>query len=199
MKLAKPLRRVLPRRRRRLRPVELIPAGEVDGALLETLGGDLQNALGVQWCVGDALPLREEWRETESGLYRSIHLMHALMDRTAQRDAKRARRWRVAIADAGLCAQGVGRIYGEAAMEGCCAVVGLAPLRAGSGADAEVLRDRLLTEAVHELGHLAGLAHCRNASCVMYPSLHIADTDHKGRTFCRECRRPLKLRELQEP
>jgi archaemetzincin len=191
-------RRIIPRRRRGLRPVELVPAGEVDGALLETLGGDLQAALGVQWCVGDALRLPEEWRETESGLYRSIHLMHALMDRAAQGDAKRTRRWRLAIADAGLCAEGVGAIYGEAAMEGCCAVVGLAPLRAGSGADAGVLRDRLLTEAVHELGHLAGLAHCRNTSCVMYPSLHIADTDHKGRTFCRECRRPLKLRGLQE-
>lgn len=198
MTFTKRIRRVLPRRRRRLRAVELIPAGDVDRALLQTLGEDLQNALGVQWCVGDALPLREEWMETESGLYRSIHLMHALMDRAEQRDAKRDRRWRLAIVDAGLCAEGVGRIYGEAAMEGCCAVVGLAPLRAGSGADAGVLGDRLLTEAVHELGHLAGLAHCRNTSCVMYPSLHIADTDHKGRTFCRECRRPLKLRGLQE-
>jgi predicted Zn-dependent protease len=190
--------RIIPGRRRSLHPVELIPAGGVNQSLLEALGDALQAAVGVQWCVGDALPLREEWRETESGLYRSIHLMHALMDRAEQRDAKRARRWRLAIADAGLCAEGVGAIYGEAAMKGCCAVVGLAPLRAGSGADAEVLRDRLLTEAIHELGHLAGLAHCRNASCVMYSSLHIADTDHKGRTFCRECRRPLKLRGLQE-
>ncbi|HEV3050939.1 MAG TPA: matrixin family metalloprotease [Longimicrobium sp.] len=191
-------RRLIPQRRRSLRPLDLIPAGEVDAGLLKTLGDDLQNALGVQWCVGDALPLREEWRETESGLYRSIHLMHALMDRVEQRETKRARRWRLAIADAGLYAEGVGAIYGEAAMEGCCAVVGLAPLRTGSGADTGVLRDRLLTEAVHELGHLAGLAHCRNTSCVMYSSLHIADTDHKGRTFCRECRRPLKLRGLQE-
>ena len=37
--------------------MELIPAGDVDGAVLATLGDDLQNALGVQWCVGDALPL----------------------------------------------------------------------------------------------------------------------------------------------
>lgn len=188
----------MPRRRRKLRPVELIAAGELDRALLETLGDDLQHQIGVQWCVGDALPLREEWRETESGLYRSIHLIHALMDRAGQGDEKRVRRWRLAIADAGLCAEGVGAVYGEAAMEGCCAVVGLSPLRDGSGADAGVLRDRLLTEALHELGHLAGLAHCRRASCVMYPSLHIADTDHKGRTFCPECRRSLKLRGLQE-
>ena len=192
------LRRVVPRRRRTLRPVELVPAGDVDRALLTELGHGLHAELGVQWSIGDALPLRQEWRETESGLYRSIHLIHALMDRVEGAEGKRGRTWRVAIADAGLCAEGVGEVLGEAAVKGCCAVVALAPLRAGSGADGLVLRARLLTEAVHELGHLAGLSHCRRASCVMYSSLHIADTDRKGHTFCAECRRTLNLRGLQE-
>lgn len=193
------LRRALPRRRRKLRPVELIPAGWVDRALLDELGQALQAELGVQWRVGDALPLDEGWRETDGGAYRSIHLMHALMDQVEGGEGKRARRrWRLAIADAGLCAEGVGEVFGEAAVDGCCAVVGLAPLRAGSGADGQVLRARLLTEAVHELAHLAGAAHCRRASCVMYPSRHIADTDRKGHTFCAECRRTLHLRGLQD-
>ncbi len=191
-------RRLLRLRRRKLRPVMLIPAGGVDRALLETLGGDLKAELGVQWCIGDALPLRDEWLDAESGLYRSIHLIHTLMDAAESREGKRVRRWRLAIAGAGLCAEGVGAVFGEAAMEGCCAVVGLAPLRAGSGADAEVLRSRLLTEAVHELGHLAGLRHCGRASCVMYPSRHIADSDRKEHAFCPECRPSLKLRRLQE-
>jgi archaemetzincin len=188
----------VPKRRRRLRPIELVPAGGVDRALLDDVGQALQAELGVQWWVGDVLPLREEWRETESGLYRSIHLIHALLDRGVGGEGKRARTWRVAIADAGLCAEGVGEVFGEAAVEGCCAVVGIGPLRAGSGADGQVLRARLLTEAVHEVGHLAGVGHCRRASCVMYPSLHIADSDHKGHTFCAECRRTLHLRGLQK-
>ena len=198
LKPVQPRRRLIPRRRRKLRPVELIAAGAVDAALLEALGRGLEAEMGVQWSLGDAMPLREEWMETESGLYRSIHLMHALMDRAEDGERKQRRRWRLAIADQGLCVEGVGTVFGEAAMEGCCAVVGLTPLRSGSGADAGVLRDRLLTEAVHELGHLAGLRHCRRASCVMYPSRHIADTDHKERAFCPECRRSLKLRGLQE-
>lgn len=198
---SKPLklrRRIRPRRRRRLRPIELIPAGNVDRPLLDDLGSALAAELGVQWSIGDALPLREAWRETESGLYRSIHLIHALMDRMEGWEGKRARTWRLAIADAGLCAEGFGEVLGEAAAEGCCAVVGLQPLRAGSGADGQVLRARLLTEAVHEIGHLAGAAHCRRASCVMYPSLDIADSDRKGHTFCAECRRTLNLRGLQK-
>lgn len=198
LKSARLRRRILPRRRRKLRPIELIAAGDVDRALLDDLGSALQAELGVQWSIGNALPLDEGWRETESGLYRSIHLIHALMDRVEGAGGKRSRRWRLAIADAGLCAEGVGEVLGEAAVEGCCAVVGIAPLRAGSGADGQVLRARLLTEAVHEIGHLAGAAHCRRASCVMYPSLHIADSDRKGHTFCAECRRTLSLRGLQE-
>ncbi|HEX5869231.1 MAG TPA: hypothetical protein VFY65_02380 [Longimicrobium sp.] len=198
LKRVKLRRRVIPRRRRKLRPVELIPAGGVDRALLEELGRALQAELGVQWSIGDALPLDEAWRETEGGLYRSIHLMHALMDRVEGGEGKRRRRWRVAIADAGLCAEGVGEVLGEAAVDGCCAVVAVQPLRRGSGADGEVLRARLLTEAVHEIGHLAGVAHCGRASCVMYSSLHIADSDLKGHTFCAECRRTLNLRGLQE-
>jgi archaemetzincin len=191
-------RRIIPRRRTALRPVELIPAGDADPALLEGLGCDLAAALGVQWTAGDALPLREEWRDAENGLYRSIYLIHALMDRAAPGADEGAPRWRLAIGDIGLCAEGVGEILGEAAQEGCCAVVGVAPLRRGSGADAGVMLARLLSEAVHELGHLAGLSHCRRASCVMYSSLHIADTDHKGAAFCQECRRSLKLRALQD-
>lgn len=200
MRTSTPLKRlrVRLRPRRRLRPIELIPAGEVDPALLDQLGRDLERTLGMQWTIGDALPLHPEWRDAESGHYRSIYLIHALMDRAAAGGRGRARTWRLAIADAGLCAGGVGAIFGEAAMKGCCAVVGLRPLRAGSGADAEILRARLRTEAVHEVAHLAGAEHCGRASCVMYPSRHIADTDHKGSAFCPECRRALKLRGLRK-
>ncbi|HYR07086.1 MAG TPA: hypothetical protein VEQ60_04945, partial [Longimicrobium sp.] len=81
LKSVKLRRCIVPGRRRKLRPVELIPAGGMDRALLEELGQALQAELGMQWSIGDALPLCEEWRERESGLYRSIHLIHALMDR----------------------------------------------------------------------------------------------------------------------
>lgn len=187
-------------RRRKPPPVlELIPAGEVDDGLLRTLGADLQASLGLQWRRGDEVPLRGEWMDAETGLYRSVFLMHALMASAGAAERRAPPRWRLAIADAGFCAAEVGPIFGEAEVDGCCAVVGLAPLRTGSGADAEVLRDRLLTEALHELGHLAGAEHCGRASCVMYPSLHIADSDHKGASFCAHCAEPLQRLGIRKP
>lgn len=163
--------------------------------LLRNLADDLRARAGMQCVFGRAMALADPWHDVESHLYRSGDIMQALI---ASHDAG-ARSWKLAIADAGLCAEGVGPVFGEAAMGGCCAVIGLLPLRHGSGADADVLRGRLLTEALHERAHLDGADHCGRASCVMYPSLHIADTDRKAAGFCDDCRRALKWRGLRKP
>jgi len=47
---------------------------------------------------------------------------------------------------------------------------------------------RILTEAVHEIGHTLGLDHCPNPKCVMHFSNTLADTDIKGHEFCQKCR-----------
>ena len=163
--------------------IELIPAGPVLPALLAELAADLHEHTSREVVHGPPLPLDPAWHR--DGRIESRGLMHALLD-LAGRDRTR---WRLAITDAALCDEALGEIFGEAAFGGCCAVVGTGPLRRGSGADADVLRGRLLTEALHELGHLAGLEHCRRASCVMYPSLDIAESDRKGTSFCADCGR----------
>jgi archaemetzincin len=177
--------------------VHLVPAGPVPLRLLDTLGADLELHAGMQWCIGDAISLADEWREGD-GMYRSSALIDALIASGGATGRGRRRPWRLAIADAGLCAPGVGPVFGEAEMGGCCAAIGLAPLRWGSGADAEVLRGRLLTEALHELAHLAGAEHCPRPSCVMYSSADMADTDRKEGGFCDQCRDVLKWRGLRK-
>ncbi|MCF2144525.1 MAG: peptidase zinc-dependent [Candidatus Heimdallarchaeota archaeon] len=51
----------------------------------------------------------------------------------------------------------------------------------------EVTFKRLLTECVHELGHLFNLPHCQNPHCVMFFSNTLNDTDRKGYLFCQNC------------
>ncbi|MBN1802633.1 MAG: archaemetzincin family Zn-dependent metalloprotease [Candidatus Lokiarchaeota archaeon] len=49
-----------------------------------------------------------------------------------------------------------------------------------------LLELRTLKEAVHEIGHVFGLNHCKN-DCVMRFSETIGDTDKKPLTFCKSC------------
>ncbi len=51
---------------------------------------------------------------------------------------------------------------------------------------------RILTEAVHEIGHVLGLPHCENPRCVMHFSNSLADTDAKGYRFCPVCEKRVK-------
>jgi archaemetzincin len=63
-------------------------------------------------------------------------------------------------------------------------IVGLARLQ---HPDAERWRHRVLTEVLHELGHLMGLEHCPTRSCAMFFSNTIRETDAKGPAFCPRC------------
>jgi archaemetzincin len=58
----------------------------------------------------------------------------------------------------------------------------------GLPANSTVLRERLLKEAVHELGHTLPLAHCEDYQCVMSPSLGVEWIDLKTSQFCTSCR-----------
>jgi archaemetzincin len=49
---------------------------------------------------------------------------------------------------------------------------------------------RVLKEAIHELGHTFGLEHCENL-CVMRFSNSLDDTDRKPHDFCELCLKKL--------
>ena len=50
----------------------------------------------------------------------------------------------------------------------------------------EIFRERILKEALHELGHTFGLDHCQNY-CVMRFSNILSETDDKPLNFCISC------------
>jgi archaemetzincin len=165
----------IPRRR-----LEIVPAGGVAQPFLAALGRELDARLGTAHHLAPPLDVPAlSRRETDSA---------ALLDALVSRAGMVGDDWLLAVTDVPLRAPQVGRVFGEAAVGGGCAVVGLADLDGGNGCDETTLLDRAVKEAVHELGHAAGLAHCADPLCVMYPSLHIADTDRKAGSFCARCR-----------
>ena len=81
-------------------------------------------------------------------------------------------------------------VFGEAQLEGDCAVVSYARLSEqayGLPGDGDIVRTRLVKEAVHELGHTFGLRHCDDWRCVMASSHSVERLDTKGAEFCPRC------------
>jgi archaemetzincin len=83
-------------------------------------------------------------------------------------------------------------VFGEAQMNGRGAIVSyhrLADEFYGLPPNRELLADRLIKEAIHELGHALGLVHCHeDYRCVMAASHAVEKIDLKGREFCDGCR-----------
>ncbi len=98
--------------------------------------------------------------------------------------------FRLAVTDFDLYKTSHQFVFGDASEEHRVAVVSLHRLRSdfyGERADPNLLFQRTLKEAVHDLGHALSLKHCFNPRCAMYFSNSIYDTDNKLSHFCDIC------------
>ena len=85
-------------------------------------------------------------------------------------------------------------IFGQAFLGGNTAIVSTYRLkneRYGMMSDDVLLQERTIKELIHELGHVCGLIHCHNPSCVMRASTYVEDIDQKEFHLCGECRKLL--------
>lgn len=81
-------------------------------------------------------------------------------------------------------------VFGEAQLGGKAAIVSTRRLDErfyGLPEDPSTFEDRLLKEAVHELGHTFGLLHCLRFECVMHSSTAVEEIDVKSSEFCSSC------------
>jgi archaemetzincin len=164
--------------------VLLVPLGKVPQAALETLARDTQAALGMPVGVAAPLPLPATAYRAE----RKQHISSLLLE--ALRRIHRGQRL-LGVTEADIFAPGLNFVFGEAELPGRVAVISTCRLHEefwGRPANPDLFRRRALTEAVHELGHTLGLAHCQDPGCVMRFSNTLADTDRKGPDFCPGCR-----------
>ena len=86
-------------------------------------------------------------------------------------------------------------VFGEAQLDGSVSVVSTYRLDNtiyGLEADPVLFFERILKEAVHELGHSFGLYHCKNLDCAMHASTAVEDIDVKGAALCPACQSNIK-------
>jgi archaemetzincin len=178
-----------------LGPVLLLPVSRPAWEDLETLSHDLA-AEGVVCTVGRSVPLPQSSYDRT----RNQYLANAFLALAARALPGLAdpRGKVLAVTEVDLYANDLNFVLGMAESLGRTEVISL--YRLGLGADQQTRRIRALKEAVHELGHTLGLAHCPNAGCVMHFSNTLADTDRKSHRLCAICERKLnawRLRGMQ--
>ncbi len=95
------------------------------------------------------------------------------------------------ITDVDLFVPHLNFVFGEAEYSGRAAIISLFRLRPefyGQDSDSRLFVERSVKEAVHEVGHMLGLGHCDNSTCVMFFSNSVSDTDRKGVLLCEKCK-----------
>lgn len=159
--------------------LHVLALGEIrsDPGLPAWLASELAAELEMEAAEPDHRPLEDAWRDPDTGVFRSDLVVDALAPRAADR-------WTVAVIDSDLTAPGREFVFGEATLGGPFAVVALPRLAA---ADRTATRLRILKEALHEIGHLGGLGHCDDPTCVMAASASVREIDRKLAALCDRC------------
>lgn len=168
-----------------MRIVELLPIGKVDERLLMDLGPALADVFRVPCRI---LPTRMDPHfafHSERQQYHSSEILHRMQNYAADGA------WRIlGITSFDLYIPILTFVFGEAQMGGPCAVVSAHRLTQefyGLPSDPELLRTRLIKEAVHEVGHTLDLTHCDDYSCAMAPSHAVEWIDLKEAALCASC------------
>ena len=165
--------------------VDVLPIGEVERGCLERLAPALAREFETDCRVLPAAldpgfafhPERQQFHSTEI-----LAGMRPQLANGAWR--------RLGVAAVDLYIPILTFVFGEAQMNGPCAVLSMHRLRQelyGLPANPELLFQRTLKEAVHELGHTVGLTHCDDHECAMAASHAVEWIDLKRPSLCSLC------------
>ena len=171
--------------------IYILPLGDLKASEIEWLCPDLEKVFKQPCAFLPNGPIPAGAFNKDRGQYHSTVILnsaHSLMPGDAVR--------LLAIVNVDLFVPELNFVFGEASLALRTAIISTPRLHQSTYGLPEakgLFKKRLLTEAVHELGHTFGLGHCDNPHCVMYFSNTLADTDRKGPRFCKKCSSQIKI------
>jgi archaemetzincin len=165
--------------------LQLLPIGDIDGRMLMQLAPAMANLFRVPTEVLQVRLDPEFAYHPERQQYHSSEILQAMQI------YRGADSWRLlGVTGVDLYIPILTFVFGEAQMGGPCGLVSAHRLQQefyGLPPDCEVVQERLLKEAVHELGHTLDLTHCDDYQCAMAPSHAVEWIDLKESTLCGAC------------
>lgn len=172
-------------------PIVLVPIGTVDETVLELLRAPIEDVYGRRTEVAECLPMpKYAYNPTREQYHSSAILKRVESALQTEWDSA------VGVTEADLFVPEVPFIFGEADRSTRSALISLRRLRPESNGF-ETRRDhlhrRFISEVIHQVGMLRGLAHCPNNRCVMFAAEAVAEIDKRGSALCANCRKRLTV------
>jgi len=167
----------------------LIQVGEIENAsiLFQVIKEALESSFPLKCSFGEKQEVPLKAFDSNRGQYRAEDFLFL---------PKKKGELALAITDVDIYSGKLNFVFGLASSMERSAVISfyrLHPEFYGSQ-DKELFLKRAKKEAVHEVGHLFGLDHCKNLECVMSFSNSIGDVDRKEERLCQRCEDLIKKR-----
>ncbi len=170
-------------------PVMLVPIGKLKDGPIERIRASLEEIYRRPTALHQPLPVPKYAYNPTRGQYHSSSILkrvEELYDTS----------WDCAIGftDVDLFVPEVPFIFGEADRSSRSAIISLIRLSPESGpaeSRHDLMMKRLMSEAIHQLGLIRGLAQCPNNRCVMFDAAVVQEIDKRGSAMCANCRKRL--------
>ena len=161
------------------------PIGDLDSGLIEQVGETVTKSFGYPTEGISLIEKLDFALDPARNQYYSTSILEKLDDLAPLRAIKL-----LAICEVDLFIPILTHVFGEAQLGGRVCIIstfrlneGLPPINTS-----RTYAQRIIKEAIHELGHTFRLRHCNDKSCSMHYCRTIKDVDNKTNEFCRYCK-----------
>ena len=157
----------------------------LDPCIYESIGREIQNTFGFKAKIKQLLPNVNFAFDPIRNQYHSTSILEKLSAQAPSFAVKV-----LAITSVDLFIPILTYVYGEAQLDGKVCIVSTYRLKEGLPLSKIQIgfKERIVKEALHELGHTFNLRHCKDKSCIMHYCRSIKDVDRKSGQLCRYCK-----------
>ncbi len=163
--------------------IVLSPIGEISATMCRLLKEALERFFGYPVQIVDLIEDIDFAYDEERKQYHSTPILRTLDEKSPEGCIKV-----IAITVEDLFIPILTHVYGEAQLDGKACIVSTNRLNTDFRSEKHTFIQRIIKEAIHELGHTFNLRHCQDATCIMHYCRSLQDVDAKSEHYCRYCR-----------